>query len=93
MKLLSILALTLVLASCSSYGPDAGHEVVLIKKPWFFGHGGVVDSRSRPADVHRHHHPRHRRQHAAAEVREPNMDDTMTSDGVPITFHAISCCR
>ena len=31
----------LTFAGCSSYAPDAGHEVVLIEKPMFFGHGGV----------------------------------------------------
>lgn len=28
-------------SSCHSASPDADEEAVLIKKPWFFGHGGV----------------------------------------------------
>ena len=28
--------------SCTRVAPDAGHEAVLIQKPWFFGHGGVL---------------------------------------------------
>src|SRR5258708_10268304 len=33
--------LLLGMAGCKSIAPDAGHEVVLIEKPIFFGHGGI----------------------------------------------------
>jgi len=77
------------IAGCSSYAPDAGHEVVLIKKPWFLGHGGVVDQpvhtgRSFTAittdgiDVY-----------MQPQKYEADLRDTMTQDGVPISFHAI----
>lgn len=33
--------MTLALAGCHGVRPDADEESVLIKKPWFFGHGGV----------------------------------------------------
>jgi len=89
MKLPSVLALMFALAGCSSYGPDAGHEVVLIEKPWVFGHGGVVNEpvqtgltftawTTHGVDVN-----------MQPQKREVEMDDTMTSDGVPISFHAI----
>ena len=39
-RLVSLLAL--FLAGCNSYSPDAGHEVVLVEKPVFFGHGMAV---------------------------------------------------
>lgn len=32
------------LVSCHGVIPDADEEAVLIKKPWFFGHGGVEDN-------------------------------------------------
>lgn len=78
-----------MLSGCSVYAPDAGHEVVLIKKPWFFGHGGVEDEPVKPGrtwaafttegvDVYMQPHK-----------YETEMHDTMTSDGVPISFHAI----
>lgn len=33
-----------MLTSCHGVMPDADEEAVLIKKPWFFGHGGVSDT-------------------------------------------------
>jgi len=76
-------------AGCSMKAPDAGHEIVLIQKPWVFGHGGVVADPVKAGltltaittdgvDVSM--------QPIKHSVELP---DTMTSDGVPITFHAI----
>jgi regulator of protease activity HflC (stomatin/prohibitin superfamily) len=84
---LSIVAL--LLGACSVYAPDAGHEVVLIKKPWFFGHGGVEAT---PVTTGR--------SWAAVTTEgvdvsmqpqrfEEDMSDTMSSDGVPLGFHAV----
>jgi regulator of protease activity HflC (stomatin/prohibitin superfamily) len=82
-------ALVVFIAGCSSYSPDAGHEVVLIAKPALFGHGGVDPEPVKTG-----------RTFAAitTEGVDVNMQpqkldvvlpDTMTSDGVPISFHAI----
>lgn len=38
---LAMFAVVINLSSCHSASPDADEEAVLIKKPWFFGHGGV----------------------------------------------------
>jgi hypothetical protein len=81
--------LVLSLAGCSSFSPDAGHEVVLIDKPWFFGHGGVETEPVKAG-----------RTFGAVTTVGVDVDmrplkyeqvlpDTMTMDGVPITFHAI----
>jgi regulator of protease activity HflC (stomatin/prohibitin superfamily) len=90
MKHVAIAAVLAVMTTgCSTYSPDAGHEIVLVAKPWFFGHGGVEDApvgtgRSYAAittegvDVY-----------MQPQKHEVEMDDTMTSDGVPISFHAI----
>lgn len=86
---LAALALLIGLVSCNSYSPDAGHAIVLVEKPWFFGHGGVNPN---PVTTGR--------TYAAASTSgidvnlqpqrfEANLPDTMTSDGVPISFHAI----
>ena len=77
------------LAGCSSFSPDAGHEIVTVQKPWFFGHGGVDSEPVRTGrsfgaittggiDVY-----------MQPQKLEAELPDTMTSDGVPITFHAI----
>lgn len=89
MKFFSIIALAFLLTGCNTWGPDAGHEVVIVKKPWFFGHGGVEDDpiktgRSFGAistsgiDVY-----------MQPQKFEIDLPDTMTSDGVPIAFHTI----
>ena len=76
-------------AGCSMKAPDAGHEIVLIQKPWLFGHGGVVSDPVKAGltitafttdgvDV------------SMQPIKHGvELPDTMTSDGVPITFHAI----
>lgn len=84
-----MLASAVLLSGCSNYSPDAGHEIVLVKKPWVFGHGGVdpvpvQTGRTFAAittdgvDVY-----------MQPQKFEANLPDTMTSDGVPISFHAI----
>jgi len=89
MKLLWIVATLLILSACSRQGPDPGHEIVLVRKPWFFGHGGIVDEPVKTGlsftawtttgiDVY-----------MQPQKFDVQMDDTMTSDGVPIAFHAI----
>ena len=40
-----MLAICIAASGCSSFSPDAGHEIVLIDKPIFFGHGGWSQSR------------------------------------------------
>lgn len=77
------------LSGCSRFAPDAGHEVVLIKKPWFVGHGGVETESVKTGlefgsittegvDVN-----------MQPQKFDTDLPDTMTSDGVPIRFHAI----
>ena len=39
---IAVIAIT-IMSSCYRVAPDAGVESVLIKKPWFFGHGGVME--------------------------------------------------
>ena len=41
MRHLALTAAVVLVAGCSNFAPDAGHEIVLIKKPWIFGHGGI----------------------------------------------------
>lgn len=86
---IATVALLFAAVGCSIHSPDAGHEVVLVQKPLVFGHGGVVDTpvqtgltmtawTTSGVDVY-----------MQPQKYETEMQDTMTKDGVPITFHAI----
>jgi len=86
----AVVAILILTALASrSFAPNAGHEVVLIEKPLIFGHGGVDPEPVKTG-----------RSFCAATTDgidvnmqpqkfETELPDTMTSDGVPITFHAI----
>jgi len=78
-----------VLSACSTVQPDAGHEAVLVRKPLIFGSGGVdptpvktglkyVAFTTEGIDVNMQ--PRR---------IDAEFTDLMTSDGVPIDFHAV----
>jgi regulator of protease activity HflC (stomatin/prohibitin superfamily) len=83
------LVFTFLTVGCSTYHPDAGHEVVLVEKPLIFGHGGVDPEPVKTGltitaittdgvDVY-----------MQPQKFDTELPDTMTLDGVPITFHAI----
>jgi hypothetical protein len=82
-----------LLAGCSSYAPDAGHEVVLVKKPWFFGHGGVEDQPVKTGRTFAAITTDGIDVYMQPRKYEADLKDTMTQDGVPISFHAIMVLR
>jgi regulator of protease activity HflC (stomatin/prohibitin superfamily) len=89
MKLLAILVLAISLYGCHGVAPDATEEAVLIKKPWFFGHGGID-----PEPIRTGLHWAAWTTDAVLVPMQPtkyetDMADMMTSDGVPIEFHTI----
>lgn len=82
-----LVAVTLALG-CSRYSPNAGEEIVLVQKPWFFGHGGVVAepvttglawTAPTTDGVTVNMQP--------LQINEP-FDDLMCKDGVPLDFDA-----
>ncbi|HEX8027411.1 MAG TPA: SPFH domain-containing protein [Vicinamibacterales bacterium] len=86
---IGVAAMTAALAACSTVQPDAGHEAVLVRKPLIFGSGGVdstpvktglkyVAFTTSGVDVNMQ--PRR---------IDAEFNDLMTSDGVPIDFHAV----
>ncbi len=88
MKYLIVL-IALGLVGCSVYSPDAGHEVVLIEKPWIFGHGGVDSDSVKPGRTFAAITTEGVDVYMQPQKFDTEMHDTMTSDGVPISFHAI----
>jgi hypothetical protein len=88
-KTLAVLLFASFATGCRRYSPDAGHEIVLVKKPIIFGHSGidpepvktgltVAAITAQGVDVY-----------MQPNRYETQLDDTMTQDGVPISFHAI----
>jgi hypothetical protein len=78
------------LTACGRATPDAGHAIVLVEKPMFFGHGGVdrvpvqtgsewIAPTTSTIDVS-----------MVPERHDLRLNDLMTSDGVPLDFDAIS---
>jgi regulator of protease activity HflC (stomatin/prohibitin superfamily) len=82
-------ATALLLAGCSTQSPDAGHEIVLVEKPWFFGHGGVDPQPVRTGLTFTSVTTHGMDVNMQPQKFEVLMNDTMTSDGVPIDFHAV----
>ena len=89
MKYFVPIILSSLLSACSVYSPDAGHEVVLVEKPWFFGHGGVDPDPVKPGRTFAAFSTEGVDVYMQPMKAEIEMHDTMTSDGVPISFHAI----
>ena len=87
--ILGVFALAFLMTACATVQPDAGHEAVLVRKPLIFGSGGVdatpvktglkyVAFTTQGVDVNMQ--PRR---------IDAEFNDLMTSDGVPIDFHAV----
>ena len=85
----AVLGLVLFFTLVNQYTPDAGHEVVLIKKPLLFGHGGVDPEPVKAGRTFTVWSTQGVDVYMQPQKFDTELPDTMTSDGVPITFHAI----
>lgn len=85
-----LIAWAVLAAGCGTVAPDAGFEAVLVRKPLLFGHGGVVDLPVRAGRSY----VALTTDHVMVDVRPvqaaENFDDLMSSDGVPLDFHAVA---
>ena len=81
--------LSALLSACSSYAPDAGHEIVLVQKPWLIGHGGIDDQPVKTGRTFTAITTEGVDVYMQPQKYSVEMADTMTMDGVPISFHAI----
>jgi regulator of protease activity HflC (stomatin/prohibitin superfamily) len=91
--LTSLVPMTAIITGCRVHSPDAGHEVVLVRKPMFFGHGGVVPEPVRTGLTYTAVTTQGIDVYMQPKKYETELPDTMTRDGVPITFHAIMVLR
>lgn len=69
--------------------PDAGFEAVLIKKPWFFGHGGVDPNPIKTGRSYVAASTDHVMIDMRPHIKHIDIKDMMTSNGVPIDFDAV----
>jgi len=85
------LAALLLAAStgCTVVSPDAGQQAVLIDKPWFFGHGGVREEPVLPGLTYAWLSTQKIYVNMFPQQYDGNFSDLMSSDGVPLDFHAI----
>lgn len=86
---LAVAVLVVSVVGCKSFAPNAGHEIVLVKKPIFFGHGGVDPTPIKTGRTYAAMSTDGIDVNMQPHKYETELPDTMTSDGVPITFHAI----
>jgi regulator of protease activity HflC (stomatin/prohibitin superfamily) len=81
------------IVGCHSYAPNAGHEIVLVKKPIFFGHGGVDPNPVKTGRTYAAISTDGVDVNMQPQKYDVELPDTMTRDGVPILFHAIMVLR
>lgn len=78
-----------MLSSCRFVSPDADEETVLVKKPWFFGHGGV-DNDPVQSGLTWCALSTHAETFKIVPVRhEVVLDDIFSDDNTPLDFHSV----
>lgn len=87
--MLMILVVSILQSACSVVTPDAGQQAVLIDKPWFFGHGGVRNDPILPGLTYTWFSTQKIYVNVFPQQFDGNFNDLMSSDGVPLDFHAV----
>jgi len=80
---------SMTMSSCSKVSVDADEEVVLIDKPWFFGHGGV---RMEPVSTGLKWVWASTNEETFKIVpfkHQVDMDDLFSDDNTPLDFHTV----
>ena len=77
------------LSACSTVQPDAGHEAVLVRKPLIFGSGGVDETPVKTGLKYVAFTTEGIDVNMQPRRIDAEFTDLMTSDGVPIDFHAV----
>ena len=79
----------LMLGGCGWAAPDAGHEAVLVEKPWFFGHGGVDRESVKTGRTLIAFSTDAIQVDMRPQQRSMSFDDFMSKDGVPLDFESV----
>lgn len=91
-KLFSILfalVAVVMLSSCCFVSPDADEETVLVKKPWFFGHGGVDNDPVQSGLTWCALSTRSETFKIVPVRHEVVLDDIFSDDNTPLDFHSV----
>ncbi len=83
------IASVVALSACSTVQPDAGHEAVLVRKPLVFGSGGVDETPVKTGLKYVAFTTEGIDVNMQPRRIDVEFTDLMTSDGVPIDFHAV----
>lgn len=89
MRVTNIVLLSLVgliLAACGRAAPDSGWEAVLIRKPWFMGHGGIEPVPVKTGLTYTAFTTQVVYVSVVPQLVKEHFADIMTSDGVPLNF-------
>ena len=94
MKRVTLIAVSVVacgasLMACRSVTPGPGEEAVLIRKPIFFGHGGVDETSVKTGRTFVAVTTDYVKVNMQPLQHPVHFDDLMSSDGVPLDFDAI----
>jgi len=76
-------------SGCTKVSVDQGQEAVLIDKPIFFGHGGLRDEPVKPGLSFTWFSTWATLVDMYPRQRDLQINDLMSSDGVPLDFHAV----
>jgi regulator of protease activity HflC (stomatin/prohibitin superfamily) len=80
--------IALIAAACGRAAPDGGQEAVLIRKPWFFGHGGVAQQPVKTGLTYTAITTQIVYISVVPQLVKEHFADIMSSDGVPLSFDA-----
>ncbi len=79
----------MLFAACHSVSPDADEEAVLIKKPWFFGSGGVDPEPVSTGLTWCWFSTQSKYFKIVPYKNQVNMDDLFSDDNTPLDFHTV----
>lgn len=84
-----VMLFVMLVSGCGWAAPDAGHEAVLVMKPWFFGHGGVDREAVKTGRTLIAFSTEAHEVDMRPQQRDMSFDDFMSKDGVPLDFSSV----
>lgn len=87
---LLLAACAVSLAGCGYVSPDAGQEAVLVRKPWFFGSGGIDHESVKTGSAVVASSTDAIYIDMTPTAFEVPFDDLMPKDGIPLDFHTVA---